>query len=328
MIKINVTKEMKKQIESNHRQYIEQTSVIKLESKIGAIREVKRCELLKKLFGDTPQKRKASIINFCLSDDLAAKLNTLDNAFNDVYGFEFSDKSKEEHKRIIQATLKDLDEIFNYKEFNTGKKLKNGDKWNRHKFITSLGVKVCPYCNRQYITSYEDGVSGIKTTADADHYYPKAKYPVLQMNIFNLVPSCGICNSRTKGSSNRRHLYPYVDSSDSLTFEIPLEISEQVSEILINTKGNVRAKTSKEVFKLDKIYQAHLNEATEVKRNAANYFEFGDRAYEALQGLDIPFNIFTTWFSFIGKDALTEPLIKLKQDIFHHVEDKLKNKKS
>ncbi|MFM9745842.1 hypothetical protein ACKI2C_50665, partial [Streptomyces brasiliscabiei] len=70
-----------------------------------------------------------------------------------------------------------------------------GRQWSRHKFITSLGVKVCPYCNRQYITSYESEADDMKTTADADHYYPKVEYPILQMNIFNLIPSCGVCNS-------------------------------------------------------------------------------------------------------------------------------------
>ncbi len=65
---------------------------------------------------------------------------------------------------------------------------------------------MCPYCNRQYISSYEYGIDDSRTTADADHYYPKEQYPILQMNIFNLVPSCNVCNSRTKGKSDKRAL--------------------------------------------------------------------------------------------------------------------------
>ena len=324
MIKIEVTNETRKHINGNHREYIKLTSVPKLEEKIKGIRKDKKRELIKKIFGDTPEERETSIINICLSADLNGILQTFDTAFSEVYGFKFDDTSTEEHKKIIINTRKDIDEILNYEGLNTGIKLESGKKWNRHKFITSLGVKVCPYCNRQYISSYEDGETGSKTTADSDHYYPKAKYPILQMNIFNLVPSCNVCNSRTKGKSNKRHLYPYVDKSNSLTFEIPLEVGEQVSEILIYTKSNKRAETSKEVFKLDKIYQAHLDEVSEVKRNVTNYFEFGDKAYEALQGLKVPFDIFSTWFSFMGKDALTEPLIKLRQDIFNQMKDELK----
>lgn len=297
----------------------------KLEEKIKRIRTKKR-ELFKKLFGNDPKEWKTSITNFCLSSDLEGILKIFDNTFSEVYGFKFSDKSTDKQKKTIESIRKELDYILNYGGFNAGIKLKDGNKWNRHKFITTLGIKVCPYCNRQYISSYEDGTEGSKTTADADHYYPKEQYPILQMNIFNLVPSCNVCNSRTKGKSNKRHLYPYVDPSNSLTFKIPLEAGEQVSEILIDAKRNRKSEASIDVFKLDKIYQAHLDEATEVKQNAINYFEFGERAYEVLQGLDVPFDIFPIWFSFMGKDALKEPLTKLKQDMYKQMEDELKKK--
>lgn len=323
MIKIEVTEEIRKQIKNIHTEYIEQICLPKLEERFKKIRTKKR-ELFKKLFGDTDSKRKESIIDFCLSPNLEGMLKTFDDTFSDVYGFEFDDKSIDKQETAIKAIRKELDYIFNYEGFNAGRKLKDGSKWNRHKFITALGIKVCPYCNRQYISSYEDVADGSKTTADADHYYPKEQYPIIQMNIFNLVPSCNVCNSKTKGKSNKRHLYPYVDSSDSLTFGIPVEIGEKVSEILIDTKSNERAKASKEVFKLDRIYQAHLDEAAEVKKNVKEYFEYGESVYEKLQGLDVPFDIFPTWFSFMGKDPLKEPLIKLKQDIYKQMEDELK----
>ena len=324
MIKIEVIKESRKLINDNHKEYIKLTSVPKLELKIKGIRKKKKRALIEKLFGAISKVREASIIDFCLSADLKGKLEKFDRAFREVYGFEFSDTSTVENKKVIQDTRDDLDSILNYVGFNVRKKLSNGKNWSRHEFIKSLVIKVCPYCNRQYITSYEDGAANNKTTADADHYYPKAEYPILQMNIFNLVPSCSVCNSRTKGTSDKRHLYPYEDPCDSLTFEIPIELGAQVSEILIDTKKNVKAIASEEVFKLNKIYQAHLDEATEVKQNAAVYFEFGDKVYEVLKGLKVPFDIFSTWFSFMGKDALTEPLTKLRQDIFNQMKDELK----
>lgn len=324
MIKIEVTNEIRDIINRNHKEYIEQTCVPKLESKIKFIKTDKKCELLKKLFGDTKEKRKNSIVEFCLSAHLNEKIEVFNGAFRAIYGFEFSDISTKERKKAINDIRKDLDEILNYRKFNSGIKLKHGNKWNRHEFITRLGIKVCPYCNRQYITSYEDGIGVDMTTADADHYYPKAEYPILQMNIFNLVPSCSVCNSRTKGSSNKRHLYPYVDPSNSVTFYIPPEMGDNVSKILIDTKRNISAEASIEVFKLDKIYQAHLEEASEVKQNAKNYFIFGNKAYEALLGLKVPFDIFSTWFSFMGKEPSKEPLIKLKQDIFNQMMEELK----
>ncbi|WP_123054472.1 hypothetical protein [Clostridium sp. JN-1] len=322
MVKIEVSATTRKQINDNHREYIEQESLPKLEAKIKEKKMIKKRKFLMSLFGDTPEKRKDSLVNYCLSANLKNIVDKFNNTFFRIYGFEFSNSKK--HKRTIEAIRKDLNSIFNYGGFNSGTKLSNGRQWSRHKFITSLGAKVCPYCNRQYITSYESEADDMKTTADADHYYPKVEYPILQMNIFNLIPSCSVCNSRMKGKKNKKHLYPYEDSSDSLVFKIPLETSERVSEITIDTKNNKRAEASVEVFKLDKVYQAHLDEASEVKKYAEEYFEFGNKVYEATYGLSVPFDIFSTWFSFMGKDIPSEPLIKLRQDIFKQLKEEYK----
>jgi len=322
MIKIEISTAMRKQINDYHREYIEQISLPKLETAILGKRMTKRHKFLINLFGNTSEKRKNSLINYCVSADLKDIVDTFNSIFLMIYGFEFSDL--ENHGTIIKAVRKELNSILNYAGFNTGAKLKSSAKWNRHEFVTSLGVKVCPYCNRQYITSYEDEEDGSRTTADADYYYPKVEYPILQMNIFNLIPSCSVCNSRMKGTKNRLHLYPYDDSSDNLIFKIPLETGERVSEIIIDAQGRERAKASVEVFKLDKVYQAHLSEASEIKKYTQEYFEFGNKVYEATYGLSVPFDIFSTWFSFMGKDILAEPLIKLKQDIFIQLKGNIK----
>lgn len=322
MVKIEVSTATRNQINDSHRQYIEQISLPKLEAMIKGKEMTKKHKFLMSLFGYTPEKRKASLVNYCLSADLKDIVDTFNKTFFIIYSFDFSDL--EEHEATIEDIRNDLNYILNYGGFNAGTKLISGNKWNRHEFITSLGVKVCPYCNRQYITSYEGEADGSRTTADADHYYPKVEYPILQMNIFNLIPSCGVCNSRMKGKKNNKHLYPYEDPSDSLIFMIPLEVGERVSGITIDTKRGERAEASVEVFKLDKVYQAHLDEASAVKKYAKEYFEFGDKVYEATYGLNVPFDIFSTWFSFMGKEISSEPLIKLRQDIFKQLEVELK----
>lgn len=321
MVKIEVSTATRKQINDRHRQYIEHVSLPKLEAAIKGKRMTKKRKLLMSLFGYTPEKRKASLINYCLSSDLENIVDIFNNTFFMIYGFKFNDL--EVHGTTIKAIGKDINAILNYGKFNTGIKQKNGIKWSRHEFITSLGIKVCPYCNRQYITSYKGEADGIRTTADADHYYPKVEYPILQMNIFNLIPSCSVCNSRMKGTKNKKHLYPYEDPSDSLIFKIPLEAGERVSEIIIDTKKDKRAEASVKVFKLNKVYQAHLDEASDVKKYAEEYFEFGDKVYLANYGLNVPFDIFSTWFSFMGKDISSEPLIKLRQDIFKQLEEEI-----
>lgn len=84
-----------------------------------------------------------------------------------------------------------------------------------------LGVKICPYCNRMYTTTLfgED-----KIRPDFDHFYPKSKYPYLSVSLFNLIPSCSMCNKRKgdkaevicqdKEGINLSIIYPYDESFD------------------------------------------------------------------------------------------------------------------
>ena len=95
-------------------------------------------------------------------------------------------KLKEQSK--IDDIMSICQRIFNYDSFsNTFRKL----------LLSAMHVNVCPYCNRQYITSYiEQGT--LQATADIDHFYAKDHYPFLAISLFNFVPSCTICNSRLK----------------------------------------------------------------------------------------------------------------------------------
>lgn len=83
----------------------------------------------------------------------------------------------------------------------------------RHKLLSSINTRTCPYCNRNYITRY--GVDGSKSTADLDHFYQKEQYPLFALSLFNFVPSCPTCNSRMKNIHPADDsLYPYEEGFD------------------------------------------------------------------------------------------------------------------
>lgn len=75
--------------------------------------------------------------------------------------------------------------------------------WSAYAFVMAGGLRVCPYCNRQYITPLielkKDG-SIAKVRGDLDHFYPKSIYPFLSMSLYNLIPCCKFCNSSFKGT--------------------------------------------------------------------------------------------------------------------------------
>ena len=103
--------------------------------------------------------------------------------------------------------LKDvIKKFFNYSEWMTMK-----NEWRR-KLMSAIGIQICPYCDRQYITSYSDA----KTTAELDHFFLKDKYPLFSLSLFNFIPSCHICNALFK-HEKELHTYPYSPDAEGNT---------------------------------------------------------------------------------------------------------------
>ncbi|ACM92198.1 conserved hypothetical protein [Nautilia profundicola AmH] len=84
-------------------------------------------------------------------------------------------------------------------------------EWGKE-IVEITGIKVCPYCNRNYIFNYKENNNNLKTTIELDHYFPKSKYPYLALNPYNLIPICHTCNKKKSDESFK--IYPYKDNID------------------------------------------------------------------------------------------------------------------
>lgn len=184
--------------------------------------------------------------------------------------------------------IEELKEIFNYDYFSK----RDPKNWGRHKLITSLNIKVCPYCQRNYISSYEENESkSNKTTADLDHFYPKAEYPFLALSLYNFIPSCQICNSRMKGkksvydkkSKKNKIIHPYEGDFKGVfkTEEKILEVllgNESEFKVIIDSKNDLETFETISMLKLDKVYErTHndylLNMIENIKNKPETYLE-------------------------------------------------------
>ena len=151
---------------------------------------------------------------------------------------------------------------------------KNSVNWCAYDFTWSLGISVCPYCNRAYVNTYctETG----KTRPDLDHFLPKSKYPYLSMSIYNLVPSCNVCNSSLKGQRDfnfDEYISPYDNSMEDglVTFSYkPQDYEELVGldenslEILLEydkerQSDSKRLANNCGVFEIQGLYRNHVN---------------------------------------------------------------------
>jgi hypothetical protein len=147
----------------------------------------------------------------------------------------------------------------------------------RHEVLTGTGIEVCPYCNRQYITTYQKGTK-IKSTADLDHFFPKSIFQLLSLSLFNFVPSCQICNSRFKLARSLEILYPYSDGFDNnAVFEVKLNSKSTLESITgknttfdltINVNptcsNQIVVENSIKLFNLREVYQSHKDYVREI----------------------------------------------------------------
>ena len=134
-------------------------------------------------------------------------------------------------------------------------------------FYAALDVKVCPYCNRCLIEPINDGADKKTVVGELDHFYCKSKYPYLAVSLYNLVPSCGICNGKSrKGEKDlcgTMFENPYLlQDNDGMTFGfkptgvsvINYEDSYRRYHIRYIFAPNVMLKYNFDILKLKKIY--------------------------------------------------------------------------
>lgn len=124
-------------------------------------------------------------------------------------------------KRLYQRDYKNIDLSNAYQKFREYKKT----KWNGVDLIKELGVTICPYCGMNYFSTVSKSENGrTVSVATLDHYIPKESYPMLALNIYNLIPCCKNCNSTFKGTSTAKIINPYFYSiENNLKFKMPIQ---------------------------------------------------------------------------------------------------------
>lgn len=140
-------------------------------------------------------------------------------------GLTFEEYYNENYKKIIKYDLKDIlcgnferlveiKDKLGKKDDNKIKSFFNYDKSkinNSSPLISKLQPKIskffeenievdtCYYCNIDFINTFKKGKE-TKNAFTLDHVLEKADYPFLALSLYNLVPSCYVCNSKVKDS--------------------------------------------------------------------------------------------------------------------------------
>lgn len=197
-------------------------------------------------------------------------------------------------EQLIKMEYSDLCKLVDYIKSNQSKTkltIKQKDifltlysRLNNALFVKDLDVKVCPYCNRNYILNFNKKGKE-NATAQLDHFFDKKKYPYLSISIYNLVPSCGTCNLR-KSSKQEDIFYPYNESfNDSVKFKLKgIKSREELSiqnldffdekriELdykIINKKDKVENHI--DIFNIKNLYNEHKDIVSELLQKRVVY---------------------------------------------------------
>lgn len=199
-------------------------------------------------------------------------------------------------------------------------------KWCAYTFLITLGLRVCPYCNEQYIAPSlsKDG----KVRGDLDHFLPKSEYPYFALSIYNMIPCCKFCNSSLKSSKefmNTETATPYeVSYNDCFKF---LGVKEKNKwTIQIRKDGNTGECVS-EILKIFLIRERYQHHTDIVKDYLKKQKEYSDRLVEKIKNAYPNGHVCSFLSDYFGyplkaEDIDKNVLNKLKRDLaeglLHH----------
>ena len=154
-------------------------------------------------------------------------------------------------------TLRNLLKVFDYETQISE------NKSRAYKLTMEQGRNTCTYCNRQYVITVggKNDASRI-VRPELDHWFSKELFPLMSLSLYNLIPSCSICNSSIKGNTIFRldsHVHPYLDETPSEPqFKFKYKLTKESKwEVVIDKSNDLKEKNMIETFKLEDLYKHH-----------------------------------------------------------------------
>lgn len=256
--------ELSQAIKDEHEKYFKETIYEKLKEKIATCDN----DFLRWFYTYCDDEDRWKILAIGEYSELLEFQRELDSAFVARYPQYPTFKSMVSSKEG-QAVRDDILSFFGYDKFT---EVRSDLKWSAYKFAYMLGLRVCSYCKRQYITPYISKSGRMR--GDIDHFWAKSEYPHFSMSIHNWVLSCPLCNRSLKGTrgfSNQApspYEYDYnemyyfyadfgkLDCDDGCIRTVSVE--SDIDEIL-------------DMFHIKAVYQVHSNVAREFFQKSISY---------------------------------------------------------
>lgn len=247
----------------------------------------------------------------------------LNNKFKSLLSFRAT--SKIQKNRIKK--------IFDYDWFTTKRKT----VYDAYDLAKKLDVRTCLYCNRMYTITVQEGILDEEkiTRPQFDHFLDKDANPLLALSIYNLVPSCNICNSTLKGTdkfNTNSHVHPYIHNfiTEYWYRYIPYDV-----ESILGNKSNLkvgidiankvtpnerrRLRRTINTFQLNAIFSGHSEELKDLfdirHRFSERYFIELFKTYGSLKLSEEEVYRIVFGVEYKEDDFYKRPFSKIKKDL-------------
>lgn len=302
MLRIPVNNTQKENIENIYRQWIKKhlqsfKEIIKNDEKLYYI-----------IFGKNEYNEK-DLLDFLLMNakNLTAVKEKCD-AYNTI-------KIKEETKDYLYSRHK------NFRSSQTAK------------IVKELDILSCPYCNQNDLITYQKKGKR-KFIGDLDHFYNKSEYPELMICLYNLIPSCKVCN-QSKFKSNKKIINPYdlsykmnITFKTTFDYECKLDylygMSNHFKIIIDKSKLSNEELNENEIFELEERYKHCKDYVKEIILKTRAYPHIYIKKMSEMFGGVSEEKLMQYIFSF-RDDHLKRSFSKFNQDIMNEFKEKKDN---
>lgn len=216
------------------------------------------------------------------------------------------------------------------------------NKSRSYKITHAQGRNTCTYCNRLYSFTvvHNENVptkflartndDNRKVRPQLDHWFDKSDYPLLSLNLYNLIPSCAICNASVKGAANfslATHIHPYLYDKEEPPFKFGLAVNNENNLIIAidDSKCSLAEKNMIRDLALKEIYEYHGElEGKDILlwriKNTTDYIE------NTMKRLENTFRrsheeVYRMFFGseYSPENNLNRPFSKFKRDILEYL---------
>lgn len=328
MIKIDLKDSQKQQIERKLEAFITKKNILNKIRKIACYLENQNC-------GNTAELLRKIDLSFFLTFGKQSLQNYIAK-FEHAISIDSSQNGRDDIESIIKGKprVENISRFLNfYNSFS--------DSDEAYDILKIINATVCPYCNRQYTFTIRN--DKLKSRPQFDHYFPKSLFPYLSISVYNLIPSCALCNNGKRDSSPDKILYPYEESfeSEEIRFKadniVPyilrgdkdISISLEALESSNENKADIINAYNKD-FKIKALYELHSDEARKIIEKK---YIFNDEALDSIcrSYYDAGYNKEHLKELIFGKyeaeDFINHPLSKFTSDIFEQISELESHKK-